>query len=345
MPFIIEKSKLQLGDVILTMGEGKSSKFIAKVTGGDFSHAMIYVGNSLVHAIPEGGVYSKNPQRLLFKNTNQVKVLRYKGELSNEAINNIALFAGTFIGTVYSMKEAAYSQKHRETIKQSSSTGQYCSKLVAKCYESEGISLVHNSDYCTPEDINQSSFLEPVEGCLRIASSEEVEYANSYDPNILNQDILYEWLYKAKQVGKGENVNIQTINDVEVFVYSNPDYDEVICSFVEDTEYLNNYAADRDINLYRYDAELFYSMNLPERVIVDEVNLNIGEYNRHHLNYLAWKEKDDTFPTRFSKLHIQLYKNLLLETTCRLKVIQYSLNDCEIKRTIINVINKVDEII
>ncbi|TOD75392.1 hypothetical protein, partial [Vibrio parahaemolyticus] len=86
MPFIIEKSKLQLGDVILTMGEGKSSKLIAKVTGGDFSHAMIYVGNSLVHAIPEGGVYSKNPQRLLFKNANQVKVLRYKGELSNEAI-------------------------------------------------------------------------------------------------------------------------------------------------------------------------------------------------------------------------------------------------------------------
>ncbi|MCV5869761.1 hypothetical protein OFN61_31380, partial [Escherichia coli] len=84
---------------------------------------MIYVGNSLVHAIPEGGVYSKNPQRLLFKNANQVKVLRYKGELSNEAINNIAFFARTFIGTVYSMKEAAYSPKYRETTKQSSSTG------------------------------------------------------------------------------------------------------------------------------------------------------------------------------------------------------------------------------
>ncbi|EGR3456723.1 hypothetical protein DMK83_25635, partial [Vibrio parahaemolyticus] len=314
MPFIIEKSKLQLGDVILTMGEGKSSKLIAKVTGGDFSHAMIYVGNSLVHAIPEGGVYSKNPQRLLFKNANQVKVLRYKGELSNEAINNIAFFARTFIGTVYSMKEAAYSPKYRETTKQSSSTGQYCSKLVAKCYESEGISLVHNSDYCTPEDINQSSFLKPVEGCLRIAKPEEVEYANSYDPNILNQDILYEWLYKAKQTGKDEKANIQTINDVEVFVSSNPDYDEVICSFVENTEYLNNYSADRDINLYRYDADLFYAMNLSDRAIVDEVNLNIGEYNRHHINYLAWKEKNDICPTRFSKLHIQLYKNLLLET-------------------------------
>lgn len=58
-----------------------------------------------------------------------------------------------------------------------------------------GITFNNFSRGCAPEDINQSSFLEPVEGCLRIAKPEELEYANSYDPNILNQDALYEWLY------------------------------------------------------------------------------------------------------------------------------------------------------
>ncbi|SUP04970.1 Uncharacterised protein [Vibrio cincinnatiensis] len=62
---ILDVPSLKLGDVILTSEKGFASIGVRAATLSKYSHAAIYVGGTMIEATL-GGVFSKNPQRLLF---------------------------------------------------------------------------------------------------------------------------------------------------------------------------------------------------------------------------------------------------------------------------------------
>lgn len=73
MSYLLDFNKLQIGDIILQSGTSKFSWWIKKITGSNYSHAMLYVGESTIHALTNG-VYSTNPQRIIVDSNNDLKV-------------------------------------------------------------------------------------------------------------------------------------------------------------------------------------------------------------------------------------------------------------------------------
>ena len=104
--YILDDNKLCDGDIILTTTSLKVSKLIRTFTGGEFSHAMLYVGGHCCIDSTTNGVQSHNTQRIAFTNPKYCKVLRYKDKLSETQILTITTFARNIVGTAYSIPEA-----------------------------------------------------------------------------------------------------------------------------------------------------------------------------------------------------------------------------------------------
>lgn len=168
MKYVLDFNKLQHGDIILESGNTKIiSSTIKTVTGSHYSHAILYIGRSVVHATSDG-VYSKNPQRILVDNINDLKVLRCCDVNSNQ-LEKICDFARNQIGSLYSVAEATLSPVLGKTEKKASAREQFCSRLVAQAYYyGANISLVKNPDYCSPADIERSQLLKVVDNVVWI---------------------------------------------------------------------------------------------------------------------------------------------------------------------------------
>ncbi|WP_066098230.1 hypothetical protein [Xanthomonas massiliensis] len=119
---------LQAGDILLSTTEQKPSKFIRKMTQSDYSHAMLYVHNTIVHA--EGdGVFTTNPQRRMFP-AGASTVLRLR-ESAGVNFDQICRFAVSCAGGLYSVPEAMLAALLQNTGTAALSPAQYCSRLVA----------------------------------------------------------------------------------------------------------------------------------------------------------------------------------------------------------------------
>ncbi|MFD3242392.1 hypothetical protein ACE2AK_25025 [Rahnella perminowiae] len=75
--YLVDHEKLEVGDIILTGGKSFVGTLVKISTFSRFSHAMLWINDTLIHS-DSGGVYSKNPQRILFDKRSQVKVLRLR---------------------------------------------------------------------------------------------------------------------------------------------------------------------------------------------------------------------------------------------------------------------------
>ncbi|MCV5427512.1 hypothetical protein OFM81_32120, partial [Escherichia coli] len=77
------------------------------------------------------------------------------------------------IGSSYSITEAASTQIYKNTpakkanIKIKPKRSQFCSRLVAQCYSYGGVNIVDNIDYCTPKDIFNSIYLQPIHNAIK----------------------------------------------------------------------------------------------------------------------------------------------------------------------------------
>ena len=103
--YILKIPLLKKGDIILTSDNTKISKGIRLSTLSRYSHASIWVGGTLIEATRDG-VFSKNPQRLLFDRPCDCMVLRSKKAINETDINNICDFARSKVGSLYALDEA-----------------------------------------------------------------------------------------------------------------------------------------------------------------------------------------------------------------------------------------------
>jgi hypothetical protein len=327
MKYLLDMEQLKQGDIVLEDGESKfSSNMIKKATSSKYSHAMIYTGHTLIHATT-GGVFSKNPQRILKDKKSSFKVLRSKTPLSELTLKKICDDSRSKVGSIYSKIEAGKSILPNN--KAGSNTKQFCSRLVAQSYYKAGIIIVANVDYCTPEDINQSLLLEEVLDCVKQATDADLEMAEKFDPNIQNQEETLKWLKSTRKLLKTKNVDIQTINDVTEYLSKDNSEDKRICKYIESTKYLNLYKVDRNLNPYRYCEKEFntYFETLIDanKALTFELNLNFSEIDRHSQNLRVHRDNYNKFKLKYTKLHIKLCRNILKENYQRLKVIkQYS---------------------
>jgi hypothetical protein len=338
--YILNIPSLQPGDIVLTREKTLTSIGIQTLTACRYSHAAIYVGKTTIEATLEG-VFSKNPQRLLFDKVDDVAIFRSKNKLTESEISAICSYARSKTGSLYALDEAI-TIRVRSTLKLDSSSRQFCSRLVAESYRFAGVDLknLRNPTYCTPRQLSLCKAFYKVDGVVREASAAEVNFANSYDPTYENQKQTYQWLNKVRALVKSKenlkHIDIQTINDVDDFLISHPEFDEEIAQFMKDSGYLDFYNHDTKQNPYRYNEQLFLitmqsqpdyyqflEQELDKEPDMLNVFANVLDAHIRHVNSINLE---------CFRLHLQLYINLITGIYARLEIIKKAakyINDIE----------------
>lgn len=245
----IRVESLERGDIVLTAGPGKVSKVIRRASKGDVSHAMICVQNGSIIDSTDFGVQAHNIQRELYGPDDHVVVLRLREPLSDVRLAAVIDFARSEIGTRYSKVEAARSVMGGPKPR----TRQlFCSRLVARAYAYAGVTLVSDPDYCTPEELRQSSLLIELSDMTESVSEAELTAWNAR-PNPLAdmQAAQNAVLDRARAL----DPDIENFNDLDRIVQEHPEWDEEIAAAYRQSGYLELWKADFAINPWHYDLE------------------------------------------------------------------------------------------
>ncbi|CAH6852205.1 conserved hypothetical protein [Vibrio chagasii] len=305
--YLFDRTKLKPGDIILTRSNEKNSSLICRITKSDFSHAILYVGeSSYIHSDPYG-VHSSNIQRLLIDELRYAKVVRVNNPA---AIKKAIIYARLQIGTSYSKVSAANA--FTKVFTKLDAKRQFCSRLVAKAYETAEVNLVENSNACLPQEIADSVYVGEVKGCLYQAESKEIEFARSYDPLKDQTEITNNIL---KSVRKLLGSKIQSLADITSALIANPKYDNEITEIYEYSGYLTMWVYEQERNPWRYNVDLFRSLPLSEReqyaLATQELEianqlLNLYKYNLEQYFYIR-----ELHGLKYANQQFLLYKKLV----------------------------------
>ena len=132
---------------------------------------------------------------------------------------------------------------------------------MAKAYESVGIRLVDNPDYCAPSEFQKSEKLIIIGNELRLANERDKEILSSRDFVKENLDHTFSWLCKARDYALRENgAFIQTVEEAIQYLIGNPSADEVFARALEESGMLTDWEEERAEHQYRYNAMLLQQM-------------------------------------------------------------------------------------
>ncbi|KQN43803.1 hypothetical protein ASE93_18750 [Serratia sp. Leaf50] len=308
--YLLDKSKLMLGDIILTRSNEKNSSLICRITNSNFSHAILYVAeSSYIHSDPHG-VHSGNIQRLLIDEPKYVKVVRVDDSV---AIEKAIIYARSQVGTAYSKVSAANA--FAKIFTQMDAERQFCSRLVATAFELGGVKLVANSYACLPQEIADSRFVHEVKDCVYQAQPLEIEFAKSYDP-IRNQAEITNSILKSVRKLLGNK--IQSLSDITSALISDPKYDAEITAIFESSCYLTMWKYELKQNPWRYDIDLFRALPLSEseKNILAKKELEIANnqlflYKSNLEQYFYIKQQ---YGLKYASQQFLLYKQLVKNT-------------------------------
>lgn len=311
--------QLEVGDILLTRGAKPHSKAIAAATGGRFSHALLYVGNSAIEAMPEG-VYSKNPQRLTFQNQTDLSARRLKRGLTDAEKDALSQFSRLWVGALYSIPEATATIAIGKAKKEAIAPGlQFCSRLVAQAYANAGINIVGNSDYCSPNDFVRSAQLDDVADAVAELSPEQIAFAKTEDYNLELQSATFQWLKKVRALAKRRGLGpIVHQADVGRMLSEHPGYDKVVSQYVRDSGYLDHHDVDRGPNPYRYSVPALLDLCKGEvasiaELIRREQEILDSNVQRRQQNYEAALENYRRLPLTYFLQEVELQERLLNE--------------------------------
>ncbi|WP_442114148.1 hypothetical protein [Pseudomonas sp. NUPR-001] len=292
--YVLRLDLLKDGDVILESGHKPHSEIIKAKTGSNYSHAMIYLEGTIFESTKGGSVFTRVPNRFYVKNEDDLKVIRYSGELSDEALAKMAWHARTSVATTYSVPEAIRSSREKKP-KTKKSTGQFCSRFVAESLNAGGIKAVDNIHYCTPADIEGAHDFSVVPDVIKKATSEEILHADASKLHPAHQKATVQWTRKAKTLLRPINNSVQTINDIyQALIDSrNPKIDKAIAKAMIDSGYTKNLDDDRVANSYRYDENEFskllregridLSREVRKEVHITRLFIRNHKINRHNI--------------------------------------------------------------
>ncbi len=256
--FIINHSQLEIGDVILerkdqgNKGEVRESRIIRQKTESNYSHAMLYVGGASVIESNVEGVQANNIQRKIYELKTDVLILRLI-EKTQDFEQKVVEYARLHIFQGYSNKD----YKHvTDTVKPSTPeepNRQFCTRFVALAYRYAGINLMDNPNFAVAKDFEQCDKLKPVEGCIKEATEEELNFARS-EGIIVHQAEYNSTLFNDIRLAVGDD-EIQTLEQLSEYIAKNPEKDLTIAKVIKNSEYYTMWKKMEEENPWDYDAD------------------------------------------------------------------------------------------
>lgn len=312
--FILDYTYLKPGDIVLMSGYKIHSKIIKKVTNSNFSHAIITLESNSLFDAQKDGIFTLNPQRLLVKSENDLKVLRLNIPLSKKEEELLIRFLRDKVGSTYSVKEAINVIKEKKNAKKEL---QFCSRLIAQAYQSIGHDIVDNADFCSPEDINLSNKLIEVNNIVREATISEIIFCKTIDVVHINKKSTYIWLNNVVSFAyKKYKYKIQQQNDVTNFLLSYPDADKQVCKFIKNSKFLDTYKIEISENPYYYNLELFIQkFNNNHNQILNYIIVTLKDMKPTEERFIRNLEFCNKYylmngQLEYFRLHINLYINI-----------------------------------
>ena len=308
--YLLDIAKLKSGDIILSSAGEIPSASVRAVTKGDYSHAMLHVGNgSYIHS-DLTGVHADNIQRLLLDSPDRFSVLRVSGENRERIAMDAIIYARRKVGTQYSKREAAGVVLNK--LRANLTNRQFCSRLVAQAYAQAGLSLVADADYCTPQDLFNCEALVEISGCVREATEEDVELANRFNPLELQRRNTNQFLADVRKIS---GLDIQEQQQVVDCVRNNPHYDEAISEALQRSGYLEFWRIDVSINPWRYDADIWlssgYSVDKLRSTASSEIDSANEVINRYSFMCSQYHVLNQYYPRRYFQLERDLFAQLV----------------------------------
>lgn len=251
---ILDLDVLEPGDIVLSTTGEAVSRSIRFLTNSPYSHAMLYVGNTLIHA-DGGGVFSLNPQRKIV-GQGEIAVYRLRERPDDVAMTAVINHARNEIGCLYSVPHALLVGVMKLWGRDRSGK-QFCSRLVAQAYHQAGHPLVRNPDYCSPGALARSTRLAPVEHALRPVNDVDLRIAATTDQLLVHQHQTFEWLRWVRSAARRKGHRISRFNSALDFIQAHPDVDEEAARQLQACGYLQHYLVDESANAYRYSCDAF----------------------------------------------------------------------------------------
>ena len=133
------------------------------------------------------------------------------------------------------------------------SSKQFCSRLVAQAYAENGIDLVDNSDFCTPNELLKSERLVRIADATVDIAEEEFQAWQTFPSGLeLMRKSTNHILDGARKVDS----SIQNLSDVDKLVLEYSEFDETIKQLYVESGFLEVWKIDHETNPWHYDATL-----------------------------------------------------------------------------------------
>ena len=225
--YILNTDFLQKGDVLLINTYDDRWQ---RALNSPYTHAALYMGDAYIIESDGLGVDIQHVYSFGFKSPEDVKVLRYPNmteELAEQLLFNARLSLGMEYGTGQ-LRHVAKLKDSNERDYKSNST--FCSRYVATRYESIGVLLVKNPDYCLPSDFLQSSELTLVEDVTMVAEPAAVKTVIKRQSERSEINLLASLFERASKL---YGANIQTSDQLLFQILKQPEKDEQFIEILE----------------------------------------------------------------------------------------------------------------
>ena len=312
--FILDLSKMEKGDIVLQRFPNSGSEFVRKLTNSEYSHAMLYMGNSsILHANLQGGVAAVNAQREGVENADDMVVLRLKEGVPCD-MHQLIQYARRTVGTAYDRKEALQVTLWRKPdyeIDGATSNRQFCTKYVAMAYDAAGVKLVNDPTACTPQEILTSDKLERVEEAVRLATPAERMLVEEGSETLNNQTDMTEELLRA--VREETKQDIQTFEQLLNASLESPELDEKIYHVCKEHPYMSMLDRYHEIHPEEYDYEMFIekygetSWGVAWKMATDMQEQN----ERYCIQFILLQQEYKKKKTKTCALFVDLHKRLV----------------------------------
>lgn len=311
MEYIYNLNLLLPGDVILKRDPGcKISDRVMTSTNSEFSHAMLYLGNSSYIDVGRR-VQARNLQRYVFESPENTCLLRLKKEFwDGDTIYRAIQYARSVVAEPYSIRDALNLEAGR--ILTYTDNTQICTRLVSKAYEYAGLKIVDNIEMCTPQEIKESKSLHTIEGCCRVASDFDIRFSKTHD--VVDDMIEATDKLIVSLVGYGDG-KLRSIENITNYAINHPQDDDSIAELLQASGYLDVLDLDKQYNAYHYNPVAFLDFYKEKYrdAALQLVNANLSDVRMYEneLNKYRMIQSMLNFDSKYLQLQIDLYNRII----------------------------------
>lgn len=248
--YVFNEPALRAGDILLMNSYHEGIR--SRMNGCIYDHAAIYVGDAFLLESDGLSVTQYHIYSYGFKELDHACVLRLKNASQRE-LNQLVINARQQLGKGYSTRDAVSVPEYKDTDEKAHSDKTFCSRYVAKVYNSIGIDIVNNADYCEPDDFLASDKFIKLDDGLQPATEEMMRTVMQTQAEREKTDTTL--LEAYQKFGKLYGESVQSFDDIQLQATKHPELDdEAIHVLVNDTK-LFHFAEDFRANCAWFDND------------------------------------------------------------------------------------------